>query len=1127
MKLLIKYLSFFLLLIFSGLQAKNIHHDLKVKIQPEKHLIEVLDEIFIPADFVQMKKSEIHFIMHGNLAIENHTPGVTIEKTNAKIESTSSGVSNTISIPAEFPIQHYLIRRQKNYQSDLRIILKYQGEIYHPIEKKNEEYARSFSESPGIISSDGVVLAGSSYWIPWFNQELVSFNLEVLLPTDWDVVSAGRRTIHTKEENWRKVRWESPEIMDEVYLIAAAFTEYDLPVNKVKVMAFLRTPDQALANKYLETTAQYLQMYEKLIGPYPYSKFALVENFWETGYGMPSFTLLGPNVIRFPFILHSSYPHELLHNWWGNSVFVDYDRGNWCEGLTVYFADHLIKEQRGQGVEYRRDALQAYTDYVKTSRDFPLIEFRARHDANSAAIGYNKSMMIYHSLRQMLGDDKFIKSIQLFYQQYQFKKATFQNIQQAFETISSEKLDWFFDQWVNRPGAPELKIKNASLEKWNEKYLLNFSLIQSQADPAYQLRVPVAITLEHQKSISIQVVELDQKEQTFHFEFADRPLQITVDPQFDVFRRLDRNEIPPALSQLFGAEKVMIVLPETMDQTEFKEYEQLAKTWAQSEQIQIVRQNEIKSLPIEQMIWIFGQQNKFSDEFKAILTDYQVELKSDSIQIERTTFALKDRGFILTLRHPKNPEQTIAWLFTRNIKSLAGLGRKLPHYGKYSYLGFEGDEPTNILKGQWPTINSPLSIIIQPPDNHKVKPETSELPVRKALAQLAPVFSETRLMGHIQYLASDTLKGRGFGTPELDNAAEYIAKQFQQVGLQAGMENGGYFQTWEDAGGETGTKSILKNIIGFIPGTNTAWADQSVVVGAHYDHLGLGWPDVRAGNKGQIHNGADDNASDIAVLIELARQLIQTMKPARSIIFVAFTAEECGRRGSKYFIENYKRFPSQKITGMLNLDSVGRFNNQQILILGGNSAREWVHIFMGCGYVTGVKHQLVQQELDASDQMSFIEKGIPAVQLFTGPHADYHRPSDDINKIDANGLVQVATFAKEAIAYLAERDIPLTGTPTTPSPRPMSSPRKVSLGIMPDFSYAGEGVRVNAITGGTAAEKAGLAKGDILKQIGETPLKNLRDLANSLQNYKPGDEVTVIFERNGEFTEIVVKLTER
>lgn len=128
-------------------------------------------------------------------------------------------------------------------------------------------------------------------------------------------------------------------------------------------------------------------MYSKLIGPYPYKKFALVENFWETGYGMPSFTLLGPKIIRFPFILHSSYPHEILHNWWANGVFVDLNAGNWNEGLTAYLSDHLVKEQRNQGVEYRRTTLQKYTDYVAKSKDFPIMEFRSRHSSATEAVG--------------------------------------------------------------------------------------------------------------------------------------------------------------------------------------------------------------------------------------------------------------------------------------------------------------------------------------------------------------------------------------------------------------------------------------------------------------------------------------------------------------------------------------------------------------------------------------------------------------------------------------------------------------------------------------------------------------------------------------------------------------------
>ena len=224
--------------------------------------------------------------------------------------------------------------------------------------------------------------------------------MSVELPEAWDAVSQGGRTLHEIRDGRRHVTWSSPQPMDEVYLIAARFVEYSRPAGEVTAYAYLREADPNLASKYLEATVQYIEMYRKMIGPYPYDKFALVENFWDTGYGMPSFTLLGSMVIRFPFILHSSYPHEILHNWWGNSVFVDYDSGNWCEGLTAYLADHLVKEGQGQGVAYRRDTLKRYRNYVRGDRDFPLTEFRSRHNSATEAVGYGKSLMLWHMLRR-------------------------------------------------------------------------------------------------------------------------------------------------------------------------------------------------------------------------------------------------------------------------------------------------------------------------------------------------------------------------------------------------------------------------------------------------------------------------------------------------------------------------------------------------------------------------------------------------------------------------------------------------------------------------------------------------------------------------------------------------------
>jgi len=328
--------------------AGLIGHDLSVSLDPDTHRIDGTDTITLTAA-LRAGKTAIAFTLHSGLEAACLTEGVALAKAPAGATPAGEGLPEGHPVPAH--LTRYVLQAPQGAALPETITLSFKGEIHHAIEQVGEEYARSFSETPGIIGPDGVFLAAGSGWYPNLGDDLVAFTLAVSLPEGWDAVSQGERTRHEIAGGRRHVTWSCPHPQDNVYLTAGPFTEYSRPFGAVTAYAFLRTPDAALAGKYLETTGQYLDMFGKLIGPYPYTKFALVENFWETGYGMPSFTLLGPKVIRFPFILHSSFPHEILHNWWGNGVYVDPDAGNWCEGLTAYLADHLIKEQQGQGAD--------------------------------------------------------------------------------------------------------------------------------------------------------------------------------------------------------------------------------------------------------------------------------------------------------------------------------------------------------------------------------------------------------------------------------------------------------------------------------------------------------------------------------------------------------------------------------------------------------------------------------------------------------------------------------------------------------------------------------------------------------------------------------------------------------
>ncbi|MDA3861911.1 MAG: M20/M25/M40 family metallo-hydrolase [Melioribacteraceae bacterium] len=411
-----------------------------------------------------------------------------------------------------------------------------------------------------------------------------------------------------------------------------------------------------------------------------------------------------------------------------------------------------------------------------------------------------------------------------------------------------------------------------------------------------------------------------------------------------------------------------------------------------------------------------------------------------------------------------------------------------------------------------------------------------ELEKRDALATLDHVFSAERMMETIKYLSSDELKGRGIDSPEIEKAADYIKSKFEESGLQPGGDDGTYYQTWvQDVLDKKNLK--LKNVIGIIPGTDPELKDAPVVISAHYDHLGLGWPDVRKGNEGLIHNGADDNASGIAVMLELIKTTAKSLKPSRTVIFVAFTAEEAGLIGSRYFVNNYQKYQIGKIIANLNLDSVGRLFEKKLIVINSNTAREWKFIFMGTEFTTGVATELITQNIDASDQVAFIEKGIPAVQFFVGPNNDYHRPTDDISKIDAAGLVKTATVVKETILYLAERKEPMAFTgkakdiiPSADVPMKQhknGNSKKTAIGIMPDFRFSGIGVKVGAVSEDSPADMAGMLKDDIIKKFNGIEVNNLKIYTKHLYAQKPGDSVIITFERKGELKEVELTLSER
>ena len=1122
------------LLIAPVVLADPVHHELVVQLDPVGHSLIVEDSIDL-SGLEPDADGIYHFVLHAGLAPELATKSWRLKPAPDGEVAPFMGINNAAD-EAQLPLESWQLTRKRR-ASDV-VVLRYGGVLHHPITAGEDDYQRGFSETPGIIDEQGVYLGGGSAWVPDFDSGLVSYGLEIRdLTPSWDVISQGERVEHAMPEGRRQVRWEMNKPTEEIHLVGGPLSETTTELEALRFHAYLRDPDPGLVHRFAEATRRYAAMYEGLLGPYPFASFSLVENFWETGYGMPGFTLLGSKVMRFPWILASSYPHELLHNWWGNSVYVDYELGNWCEGITSYLADHLIAEQKGEAVTYRRTSLKKYDDFVGGGDDFPLSAFGARSSAASEAVGYGKSMMLQHMVRRIMGDELYVTALREFYTAHQWTEANWTDLAEALEA-QQPGMAAFMQPWIERTGAPQLRIAVATVHVTDaHPFSVKLVLEQAQQGEPFPLQVPVAVTMDGVAEAAWHVVECTELRCEAVLPCEAEPLRLDVDPMFDLMRDLDPLEVPPALSTVQGDAEALFVLPSAASAEEIEAWKALATAW--EPEAKQVLDSEIESLPAHGA-WVLGYDNTHATAVEQA-TGASVTLNRDAngvvgsndtahgrhgsamgmIRIGAEVRPAQDHSLVLVGRAPSEPSAAWAWVAADPLGAVPGLIRKLPHYSKYGHLVFEGDEPTNVLKGLWEAQGSPLTVNLS---DAPLVPFTA--PERAPLAELPPRFQADALGAWVDRLADPELKGRGLGSPGLTTATAELAQALEALGLEGAGDDGGFLQNFSMGG----APFPGVNVVARIPGTDLALADHPVLVMAHIDHLGLGEAGAPAERRGKVHPGADDNASGVATLLGLAGAMAAEPPRARPVVFAVTSAEEVGMIGAKALVAS---MGEASPFACLNLDSVGRLSTGRLYVLNADSAREWRFIMMGVGYSTGVDVAIVPEPLDASDDMACLDAGIPAIQLFTGPHADYHKPTDTADKIDRDGLATVAEAAYQVVDYLAERRDPLSlslelrlragpkaeghpggGHPGRHPGGGQPGARKVSLGTMPDFAFGGPGVKVQEVREDSPAAKAGILAGDVLLSVDGTELQGLRDLSTALKGHRPGDTVTVHLRRD-------------
>ena len=626
---LLKSLPFFLLFLADPAAAASVpSYELAISFQPEKQtmsgtahisqpvgkeLILYLDEISITAIMINKKGQEA---MPVRIPNENH---LHLPATNEALEIF---ISYTKQIPDNAP--------------------------------------------DNMISDQGIVL--TSMWHPIPDRNML-FKLTAMIPNGFNAIAESDTLPSASSNTQQSFSFSQP--VQSIHFAAGPYVIKTLKIREdLLISTWFFKEDASLSNEYLEAAARYIKRYEQELGTFPYSHYDIVANRLPSGFGMPTFTLLGQQVLRLPFIKDTSLGHEILHSWFGNSINVRPDSGNWCEGLTSYLADYAYAEDKGQGAAHRKEAIINYLSHVSPQNAIPLGDFQsASHNQAMAmairAVGYNRGAMLFHELRGVVGQEPFSNGLRQLYQKHRGQEISWEEIKTSFEQASTQDLQEFFQERLTRPDIPDLSISNIQTDDRKAQNVLTFTVEQHSKKP-FILNLPIVVKTPQGEQRFLR--PLSQPQTTIELPVDGPPTELIIDPDHDLLRVLTPKEMPPVWSRFLGAPDKTIVL----------ESESAAKIFAPLLQTLVDGSWKIK----------LGDQVRNQDLGSGTFLFLGINSLAS-----RSLFATPNhpqQGFTLDVHaNPLNPSQVTVLISSSSAAETAAALPKLSHYGKYSWLHFQ------------------------------------------------------------------------------------------------------------------------------------------------------------------------------------------------------------------------------------------------------------------------------------------------------------------------------------------------------------------------------------------------------------------------------------------------------
>lgn len=644
----------------AGLQAAQtvpIHHAADIRLDPESRHLTVSDVITVNG------RKEIRFRIAAWLTVKRMVLD---------------------GLPVPLPVAPGEWRTILPDQASHRIELQMEGTV-----PALRPARRGGTGQPAALAPEGGYLFDGAGWIPETGDDWVSFRLHVEVPAPYRAVATGLLAEEEVSGTAYRATFSANYPAPLPALFVGPYEIRERLHDTIRIRTYFHRDLADHAETYLRDSARYLTHFQKRIGPYPYRDFHVISAPIPVGLGFPNLTYIGRRIIPLPFIRARSLAHEVLHNWWGNGIAIDYRKGNWAEGLTTYMADYALAAEKDakRGQQMRLGWLRDYAA-LPAERDVPVIRFTAKHDAAAQVIGYNKVAFVFHMLKRELGETTFTAALRLFWQRRQHRLASWMDLRLAFESASGRDLGWFFRQWLSQAGAPRLQLAQAQVEKRADGsgYRLRFTIRQDP--PAYQLSIPVVI--ETTAGRRRERVVITGVETMASLETDTQPLALHIDPAHDLFRRLLPGEAPPILRDVTLATNVATLIA-AQDLAMNGVALQLAKRMLDTP-MRLLQAEE--AVPETTPLLLIGA----TREIEAFLSRHGLA----GIPGE-----LAGRGTSRVWTVHRRNDQPLLVVAADTVQALQALLRPLPHYGSQSYLVFDGRRA--IVKGTWPATRSPLT----------------------------------------------------------------------------------------------------------------------------------------------------------------------------------------------------------------------------------------------------------------------------------------------------------------------------------------------------------------------------------------------------------------------------------